>query len=119
MKRVAKSVMVAVIVASLLSTGISASAATGTITVSIGTASCAYRATKPSYNARAENDSCAEVGAIVYFVSAGGSFGNTGWSVSAYAAQANKPPVVDLFQRKTRGGVLIGGAGLQFKENTL
>ncbi|WP_163186973.1 hypothetical protein [Cellulosimicrobium sp. SL-1] len=96
-----------------------ATAATGTITVRASTATCQYKALKPSGGATAQNSSCYRVSARVQYRSAGGTAYWTNRQVSTSNVTVYVPSGTTYASGRTGGSIMSGSAELGFYEQTV
>lgn len=108
MKKLRWGAVLAVALAAPLAFVPSAQAAKGRLVVVVGTATCQYTASVAG-GARADNHSCARVGAQTQYISAAGG---TGWTAEVKhptTAIAPVPSGVTYFSGRTAGAINVAG----------
>jgi hypothetical protein len=103
----------------MVALGPSATAATGTITVSASTATCQYTALKPSRGATARNGSCYRVSVRVQYHSAGGTAYWTNRAATTSNVTVYAPSGTTYASGRTGGSIMSGSAELGFYEQTV
>lgn len=100
--------LVALLAAATLALAPAATAASGTVTVQVGTAKCTYVAST-SGGAKAQNSTCGRVGARTQYISATGKLGWTNPVYGVHSANASTPGGVTYYGGETAGGISIAG----------